>query len=115
MNFAKLKRKAAFSSYSLGGLTCAGKTAGKLKAEDQKNICKRKPKTSLEILRRSPTASDDKRIEGVLRKFNLPAPSESPRELGVATALDQGGCGSSGRLDELKVLIPYEILPDQAD
>jgi hypothetical protein len=29
-NFAKLKRKAAFNSYSLGGLTCAGKGDGKL-------------------------------------------------------------------------------------
>jgi hypothetical protein len=110
-----LKRNAAFNSYSLDGLNCAGKTLGKLKAEEKRIICRKsKRKLGLEILRR-PQAADDKWPEAVLRKFNLPAPSESPRELGIATALDQGGCGSSARLDELKVLIPYEILPYEAD
>src|SRR6202167_6085556 len=70
----------------------------------------------MRVPRRPAAAPDDKWLGLVRRKFNFwTPPSESPRELGIGTAFDQSRCGSSGRLDELKVLLPYEILRDQAD
>jgi len=111
MNFAKLKRNAALSWYSLGESACAtdrGATGSRIKSNANPAMNGGVARRHLGALLRCLWCAVVRDVEG--KFINR---SELPAQLGVGAALHQrGSCGSS-RIDEFLVEALHEILTNE--
>jgi len=111
-NLAKLKRKAAFNSYSLGAFDWASKRAGKKTTGKNRGNCKHRKRMQGAEVRCRVVRGVRAKAHVLNRRFTFSAPlAELPGESDECTALNQSGCRGAGGLDEFDMVVSYKILP----